>query len=110
MDAGLLNVVEIGQYFMTKDTAEISQVQCLVVSTLCQEMKKHLDRKIASEGTLKLGPFWELHFVAGKVKYEVEIRIMSMNKDNSHSWLKQVGHEFEQQEQKPQKCSTKKMR
>ena len=26
MDAGFLNVVEIGQYFMTKDTAEFSQV------------------------------------------------------------------------------------
>ena len=25
MDAGFLNVVEIGQYFMTKDTAEFSQ-------------------------------------------------------------------------------------
>ena len=33
MDAGFLNVVEIGQYFMTKDTAEFSQfrdaVACL---------------------------------------------------------------------------------
>ena len=25
MDAGFLNIVEIGQYFMTKDTAEFSQ-------------------------------------------------------------------------------------
>ena len=25
MDAGFLNVVEIGQYFMTKDTAEFCQ-------------------------------------------------------------------------------------
>ena len=25
MDAGFVNVVEIGQYFMTKDTAEFSQ-------------------------------------------------------------------------------------
>ena len=25
MEAGFLNVVEIGQYFMTKDTAEFSQ-------------------------------------------------------------------------------------
>ena len=28
MDAGFLNVVEIGQYFMTKDTAEFSQIPC----------------------------------------------------------------------------------
>ena len=25
MDAGLLNVVEIGQYFMTKDTGDLTQ-------------------------------------------------------------------------------------
>ena len=30
MDAGFLNVVEIGQYFMTKDTAESSQFHAVV--------------------------------------------------------------------------------
>ena len=48
MDAGFLNVVEIGQYFMTKDTEEFSQhsqTQWPVVSTHCQEMKKHREPK-----------------------------------------------------------------
>ena len=34
MDAGFLNVVEIGQYFMTKDTAEFSQ---LTDAVACRE-------------------------------------------------------------------------
>ena len=39
-DAGFLTTVEVGQYFMTKDTEEFSQftVQWPVVSTLCHEM------------------------------------------------------------------------
>ena len=41
-DAGFLTAVEIEQYFMTKDIEE----QWLVVSTLCQERKKHLNRRL----------------------------------------------------------------
>ena len=54
--AGFLNVVEIGQYFMTKDTAELSQMLWLVVSTLCQEIQEHRSQKVGSEGTPKIGP------------------------------------------------------
>ena len=46
-DAGFLTTVEVGQYFMTKDT---------VVSTPCQETKVQLTRKVGFEGTPKLGP------------------------------------------------------
>ena len=49
-DAGFLTAVEVGQYFMMKDTEEFS----LVVSTLCQEMKNHLTQKVGFEGTPKL--------------------------------------------------------
>ena len=57
MDAGFVNVVEIGQYFMTKDIEEFhnSKMQWPVVSRFCQEMKKHLNRKVGSEETPKLG-------------------------------------------------------
>ena len=34
MDAGFLNVVEVGQYFMTKDTEEFSQ---FTVSVACRD-------------------------------------------------------------------------
>ena len=68
MDAGFLNVVEIGQYFMTKDT---EQMQWLVVSTLCQERKEHRNQKVGSEGTPKLGPYWKLQPVACTVNMEL---------------------------------------
>ena len=74
MDAGFLNVVEIGQYFMTKEilqNSHISQMQWPVVSTLCQETKKHLNRKVGSEGPPKLGPCWKLQPVACKVNMEL---------------------------------------
>ena len=52
-------------------------------------MKKHLNQKVESEGTPKLGPYWKLQPVCClQGKYGVEIRIMSMNKDNSHSWVR----------------------
>ena len=74
MDAGVLNVVDIGQYFMTKDTlhnSHNSQMQRPVVSTLCQEMKKHLNRKVGSKGTPKLDPYWKLQPVACTANLEL---------------------------------------
>ena len=68
MDAGFLNVVEIGQYFMTKDTASVNWP---VVSTLCQETKKHLHQKVGSEGIPKLDPYWKLQPVACTANMEL---------------------------------------
>ena len=62
MDAGFLNVVEIGQYFMTKDTADLSQftdVQWPVVNTPFQEKIQHHNRKDGFKGTPKLDPCWK---------------------------------------------------
>ena len=73
MDAGFLNVVEVGQYFMTKDTEENyhnSQTQWLVVSTRCQEMKIFLNLKVGLGGTPRLDPYWKLQTVAKNVNME----------------------------------------
>ena len=48
-------------------------------------MKNHLTRKVGFEGTPKLGPCWKSQPVTCKEKYGVEIRIESVNEDNSHS-------------------------
>ena len=48
----------------------------------------HLNRKFGSEGTPKLGPNWKVTTCCLQGKYGVEIRIMSMNKDNSHLWVR----------------------
>ena len=90
MDAGFLNVIEIGQYFMTKDTAEFSQFTDAVA---CREYTLPRDEG-ASEpkgwirGNTKIGPVLEVTTCCLHGKYGVEIRIMSMNKDTSHSWVR----------------------
>ena len=76
---------------MTKDIEEFSQFtenQWHVVSTLCHEMKNQLTRKIEFRGNTTTGPVLEVttSFLQGKCG--VEIRIESVNKDNSHSWVR----------------------
>ena len=87
MDAGFLNVVEIGQYFMTKDTAEILQftdaVACLEYTLPRDEEAS--EPKVWIRRNTKIGPVLEVAACCLHGKYGVDIRIMSMNKDNSHS-------------------------
>ena len=73
MDAGFLSVVENGQYFMTKDTADLSQsqIQWPVVNTLFQKKTKHHNRKDESKETPKLGPYWKLQPVICTVNMEL---------------------------------------
>ena len=47
-----------------------SQIQGIVVSTLCQETKFYLNLNVGSEGTPKLVPCWKLQPVAYKVNME----------------------------------------
>ena len=89
MDAGFLNVVEIGQYFMTEDTADLSQFHAVA----CR--KYTLPREEAAsqpkgwfQGNTKIGPVLEVAISYLHGKYGVEIRIWSLNKDNSHSWVR----------------------
>ena len=90
MDAGFLNVVENGQYFMTKDTAEFSQFTDAVA---CREYTLPRDEG-ASEpkgwirGNTKIGPVLEVATCCLHGKYGVEISITSVNRDNSHSWVR----------------------
>ena len=71
-DAGFLTTVEVGQYFITKDTEEFSQftdsVGCR--EDTCQEIKVYLNQKVGFEGTLTLDPYWKVQPVAFKVNME----------------------------------------
>ena len=71
-DAGFLTVVEIGQYFMTKDTAEFSQFTDAVACRLytLPRDEEHRNQKVGSEGTPKLDPYWKLQLVACTVGVE----------------------------------------
>ena len=119
-DAGFLTIVEVGQYFLTKDTEEFSQ---FTESVACHKYtlprdENHLTRKVGSEGTPRLGPYWKLQPVAYKVNME--------RKSELSFWTKTVlthGSEFTtawinwsqtwttrtkmKTSRKPQKCSSK---
>ena len=61
MDAGFLNVVEIGQYFMTKDTADLTQFNTVA----CREYTLPRDEESSQpkgwiQGNTKFGPVLEV--------------------------------------------------
>ena len=93
MDAGFQNIVEIGQYFMTKDTAYFSQFHAVA----CREYTLLIDEGASQpkgwiQGNTKIGPVLEVASSYLHGKYGVEIRIWSVNKDNTHSWVR-ISHE-----------------
>ena len=90
IDTGFLKTVEVGQYFMIKDTDEFSQ---FTEPVTCREYtlprdENSTDPKGWIRGNTKIGPVLDVTTCCLQGKYGVEIRIMSMNKDNSHSWVR----------------------
>ena len=89
-DAGFLKTVEVGQYFMTKHTDEFLQ---FAEPVTCREYTlpwddKSTDPKGWIQGNTKIGPVLEVTTSYLQGKHGVEIRIESVNKDNSHSWVR----------------------
>ena len=89
-DAGFLTTVEVGQYFMTKDTEEFSQ---FTDSVACRECILPIDESLSEpegwiRGNTKIGPVLEVTTCCLQDKYGVEIRFKSMNRDHSHSWVR----------------------
>ena len=89
-DAGFVTTVEVGQYCVTKDTEEFSQ---FTDSVACREYTLPRDESLSEpkgwiRGNTKIGPVLEVTTCCLQGKYGVEIRIESMNKDNSHSWVR----------------------
>ena len=85
-DAGFLTTVDVGQYFMTKDTEDFSQ---FTVSVACREYTLPRDEKSSDpkgwiRGNTKIGPVFEVATSCLQGEYGVEIKIMSVNKDHSH--------------------------
>ena len=89
-DAGFLTTVEVGQYFMTKDTEEFSQ---FTDSVACREYTLPRDEKSSDpkgwiRRNTKIGPVLAVTISYLQGKYGVEIRIESLSKDNSYSWVR----------------------
>ena len=89
MDAGFLSVVENGQYFMTKDTGDLAQFSTVA----CREYTLPREDAAAQpkgwiQGNTKIGPVLEVATSYLHGKYGVEIRIWSLSRDNTHSWVR----------------------
>ena len=88
-DARFLTTLEVGRYFMTKDTEEFSQ---FTDSVACRAYTLPRDENLSEpQGWIrwntKIGPVLEVTTCCLQGKHGVEIRIESMNKDHSHSWV-----------------------
>ena len=89
MDAGFLNVVEIGQYFRTKDTGDLTQFNTVA----CREYTLPREDETSQpkgwiQGNTMIGPVLEVATSYLHGKYGVEIRIMSLRRDNTDSWVR----------------------
>ena len=97
IDAGFLTTVEVGQYFMTKDTEEFPQ---FTDSVACREYTLPRDEDSSDpkgwiRGKTKIGPVLEVTSTYPQGKHGVEMRIESINKDNSRSWVR-ISHDLNQ--------------
>ena len=87
MDAGFLSVVEMGQYFMTKDTGEqFHAVACREYTLPREDGTSQLRGWI--QGNTKIGPVLEVTTSCLHGKHGVEIRIWSLSGDNTHTWVR----------------------
>ena len=89
MDEGFLSVVESGQYFMTKDTADLTQFNAVA----CREYTLRRDDEASQpkgwiQGNTKIGPVLEVATSYLHGEHGVEVRIMSFSIDSTHSWVR----------------------
>ena len=88
-EAGFMRVVEVGQHFVTKDTGDFRQFR----SVACREYTLLRDDPASQpkgwiQGNTRIGPVLEVTTSFQHFKYGIEIRIESVNQDNSHSWVR----------------------
>ena len=89
MDEGFGHVVEVGQYFMTKDTGDFRQFR----SVAFREYTLPRDDELSQprgwiQGDPRIGPLLEVTTSYLWDKYGIEIRIRSLSQDNSHSGVR----------------------
>ena len=87
MNAGFLSVVEIGQYFMTKDTGEQFYAMACREYTLPRNDGSSQPKGWIRRNT-KIGPVMEVTTSCLYGKHGVEIRIWSLIEDNTQSWVR----------------------
>ena len=88
-EAGFMRIVEVGQYFVTKDTSDFRQFR----SVACREYTLPRDDPSSQpkgwiQGNMRIGPVLEVTTSFKNFKYGIEIRIWSVGQDNSQSWVR----------------------
>ena len=88
-EARFMRVVEVGQYLVTKDTGNLRQFR----SVACREYTLLRDDPASEakgwiQGKTRIGPVLEVTTSFRHFKYGLEIRIWSVNQDNSQSWVR----------------------
>ena len=88
-EAGFMRVVEVGQYFVTRDTGDFRQFQTVA----CREYTLPRGDKASQpkgwiQGNMRIGLVLEVSTSFQHFKYGIEIRIESVNQDDSHSWVR----------------------
>ena len=86
-EAGFMSVVEVGQYFVTRNASEF-----LLRSVACREYTLPRDDQASQpkgwiQGNMRIGPILEITTSFQQFKYGVEVRIPSVKEDNSQSWV-----------------------
>ena len=89
MEAGFIRVVEVGQYFITKDTGDFRQFHAVA----CREYTLPRDDESSQprgwiQGDTRIGPVLEVTTSYLWGKHGIEVRIWSLSQDNSHSWVR----------------------
>ena len=84
-----MRVVEVGRYFVTKDTGDFRQFQ----SVACREYTLPRDDRASQpkgwiQGNMRIGLVLEITTSFQHFKYGIEIRIKSVNQDDSHSLVR----------------------
>ena len=87
MDAGFISVVEVGQYFMTKENGEQFHAKACREYTLPRNDGSS-QPKGWIQGNTKIGPVLEVTTSCLFGKHGVEIRIWSLSEDNTQSWVR----------------------
>ena len=84
-----MRVVEVGQYFVTRDAGDFRKLQTVA----CREYTLPRDDQASQpkgwiQGNMRIGLALEVTTSFQHFKYGIEIRIKSVNQDNSHSWVR----------------------
>ena len=82
-----MRVVEVGQYFVTRDAGEFQQSAARREYTLPRDDRAS-QPKGWIQGNMRIVPVLEVTTSFQHFKYGIEIRIKSVNQDDSHSWVR----------------------